>query len=101
MVAFLSGILLAYAFLNLSIGHPLLRAAQGIERSGSWGPEASREVWNCPRTSTFPIAMGNATEDFTAPDKLIVAARHTEVGSYVIDACCRELPSERMCPLLH
>lgn len=84
MVAFLSGILLAYAFLNLSIGHPLLRAAQGIERSGSWGPEASREVWNCPRPSTFPIAVGNATEDFTAPDKLIVAARHTEVGSYVL-----------------
>ena len=78
MVAFLSGILVAYAFLNLSIGHPLLRAAQGIERSGSWGPEASREAYDCPRSTTFPFAVGNATEDYTAPDKLIIAARHTE-----------------------
>ena len=86
MVAFLSGILVAYAFLNLSIGHPLLRAAQGIERSGSWGPEASREAWNCPRPVTFPFAVGNTTDDYTAPDRLIVAARHTEASFPSLDS---------------
>lgn len=70
---------MAYAFLNLSIGHPLLRAAQKIECGGSWGPEASRQVLQCDRPKSYPFAFGNETLDFKPPERLIIAARHSEV----------------------
>jgi hypothetical protein len=87
IIAFLIGILFAYAFLTLSlrIGHPSSHLGPGSEQESPWGPQtqAARDSWDCSRrlAAIYPMAMGNLTAGSgqIAPDKLIVAARHTDV----------------------
>lgn len=75
--------IVAYGGLNLSV-NSLLRAKHGIERRNSWGPEPAREVWDCGSAGPYPFAVGDETDDYKAPEKLIVAARHTDVRASTI-----------------
>ena len=76
--AFLLGVIVAYGILNFTV-HPLNDLRQGPARKDIWGPEAARDNWDCAHSGPYPFAVGNETMDFKPPDKLIVAARHSDV----------------------
>ena len=103
VVAFLSGILVAYAFFTLRVsmcvGHPSLGLAPGFGQESTWGVlqptvTPSTRATACSRPEVprgfamSLLALSRETGDpLAVPDKLIVAARHEDVSCRLLVSC--------------
>ena len=103
VVAFLSGILVAYAFftfrVSMCVGHPSLGLAAGSGQESPWGvlqptvnPLTSETACSRPAVprgfAMSLLALSRETGDpLAVPDKLIVAARHEDVSCCLLVKC--------------
>lgn len=87
LLAFLVGVLTSYVFLlfSIRIGHPSLGLVIDFDQESPWGPsnENIGSDWPCRKPAKLglsPRALTDMTGDpLATPDKLIVAARHSDV----------------------